>query len=382
MKYTFGGDLLQFSKTVDILEAENFDKIQQYVENYLSRVLQIKYVRLMLVHEMLGGQLMLQKYVLNRKEEKPLLLRDAEGNYNGQMAYAFEENQKLWITAKEDMTLGDCEEEYIDHWSEKTKLPEYKQFDEREKVKTSIIIPIQRDNKIDDSRHIFGVVNFESKEHLPMTKNAQKELKNISYALGKLFQLHEGRKFQRTNTSSVIEGYGRAIGALDEKDREYFFKRKPTIFFAFSGRADKEVIESIKEVIEKNFEKELSFVTWDDPANVGSITTQLLENMSKSDYLICYLSERDKEKLKYRDNPNVLIELGFFMGKNRENRDCSNIIMVREEASEKPLPFDIRDIFTLDVSRNSENKNSLNHDLFMNGLNEKISRALLSCEIK
>ena len=376
MKYTFGSSLLQFSKTVDILEAENFDKIQQHVETYLFRVLHIKYVRLMLVHEMLGGQLMLQKYVLNRKEEKPLLLRDVDGNYNGQMAYAFEENQKLWITAKDDITLDNAEGEYVDHWSEKIKLPEYKQFDEREKVKTSIIIPIQRDNKMDDSRHIFGVANFESTDYLPMTKNAQRELKHISYALGKLFQLHEGRKFQQTNTSSVIEGYGRVIGSLDDKDKEYFFKQKPTIFFAFSGRADKEVTGIISKIIENNFNEVLSFITWDDPANVGSITTQLLENMSKSDYLICYLSEKDEEELKYRDNPNVLIELGFFMGKNREDRESSNIIIVREEESEMPLPFDIRDIFTLDVFRNREENNAFDQNLFTDKLNEKLKRAI------
>lgn len=379
MKQTFGSNLLEFSKTVDILEAENFDSIQKHVETYLFNVLNIKYVRLMLVHEMLGGDLMLQKYVLNRKEEKPLLLRADDGNYNGQMAYAFEKNQKLWITAKKDeKTLDECEGKYRDHWSNKKKLPIYQQFDKRDKVKTSIIIPIQRNNKIDDSKHIFGVVNFESKEYLPMTANAQRELQNISYALGKLFQLYEGRKFQRTNTSSVIDGYREIIGNLDEKDSEYFFKRKSTIFFAFSERADGAVTSSIKKVIEKKFSKELTLVTWDDPANVGFITTQLLDSMSKSDYLICYLSEKDKKELQYRDNPNVLIELGFFMGKNKEYDDCSNIIMIREENSQTDLPFDIRDIFSLEVTRNKSNK--LKADLFMEQIGEKLSRAVNSCE--
>jgi len=380
MRNTFGASLLEFSKTVDILEAENFDKIQKHVETYLFRVLQIKYVRLMLVHEMLGGQLMLQKYVLNRKADKPLLLRDVKGDYNGQMAYAFEENQKLWITAKKtNISLDECEDDYLDHWGNKTNLPSYKQFDERDKVKTSIIIPIQRDNNLDESKYIFGVVNFESKEYLPMTKNAQRELKSISYALGKLFQLHEGRKFQRTNTSSVIERYGEVISALDEKDREFFFKPRPTIFFAFPKLADKHITGSIKEVIQNSFIEKLTFVTWDDSSNVGSITTQLLESMSKADYLICYLSEKNKEELRYRDNPNVLIELGFFMGKNRESRDCSNIIIVREEESETSLPFDIQDIFTLNIPRYKSEDKSLNHDLFINNLREKINRSLESC---
>lgn len=380
MRDTFGSKLHEFSKTIDILEADNFNMIQKHVESYLFRVLQIKYVRLMLVHEMVDGELMLQKYVLNRTEEgESLLIRDNDGNYNGQMAYAFEENKKLWITAKEQgKTLEKCHGEYVDSWSDITILPHYKAFDTREKVQTSVIIPIRRNNKINNNKNVFGVVNFESKEHLPLTKNAQKELENISFALGKLFQLHEGRKFQQSNTKSVISEYGKARETMDKEDREYFFKLRPSIFFAFPEKGDKGVIEGIKNLIRNNFREEFSLVTWDDPANVGFITTQLLKGMSKSDYLICYLSEKEEEDTEYRDNPNVLIELGFFMGKNQDYESCSNIVVVREEASEIPLPFDIRDIFTLDVSRDKAKR--VESELFMKQLTDKLNGSLDSCE--
>jgi len=383
MRHTFGSKLLEFSKSIDILEIENFNTIQLHVETYLYRVLQIKYVRLMLVHEMVDGQLMLQKYVLNRTEEgESLLIRDKKGAYNGQMAYALVENKKLWIRAEErGVSLEDCNGKYVESWSKSEELPLFKKFDEREKVQTSIIIPIRRDNKINDSKHIFGVVNFESKEQLPMTKNAQKELENISYALGKLFQLYEGRKFQQVNTSSVIDEYGKFYNFVDEEDKEFFFKLRPSIFFAFSSRADKAVTNSIKELIRNNFHEEFSLVTWDDPNNVGFITTQLLKSMSKSDYLICYLSEKEKEAELYQDNPNVLIELGFFMGKDKEYESCSNVIVVREEQSNFELPFDIRDIFTLDVSRFDNKEKTLDTELFMKELTGKLQRSLGSSEM-
>ena len=57
MRQTFGNMLLQFANSVDILEEENFKKIQRYIEEYLATVLHIRFVRL-------GGEVMLIKYSL------------------------------------------------------------------------------------------------------------------------------------------------------------------------------------------------------------------------------------------------------------------------------------------------------------------------------
>ena len=378
MKNTFGNQLLQFANSVDILEAENFEKIQQYIEDYLAKVLRIKYVRLMLMSETMGGHIMLSKYVLNRNIQDPLLIRKQNGQYNGQMAYAFEKNLRLWITANKASKTLNKSKVYVDHWSDEKKLPEYEKFQKDEEVKTSIIIPIRRSNEVDESKYILGVVNFESQEYLPMTTQAQKELKYISYALGKLFQLHEGRKFQRTNTLSVITEYGHKLAYLEEKYKDYFFEKRPKIFFAFSQRADESVVESIRNHIKSKHSEKLKLVSWDNKNLIGSITPQLLDRMSSAEYLVCYLSEKDKNH--YKDNFNVLIELGYFMGKQEDYDHFKNILIIRETDSLHPVPFDIKDIFALEVTRGKK-ENCFKQKKFEKQLYEKVE-ALLSSKIE
>jgi len=378
MKNTFGNQLLQFANSVDILEAENFEKIQQYIEDYLAKVLRIKYVRLMLMSETMGGHIMLSKYVLNRNIQDPLLIRKQNGQYNGQMAYAFEKNLRLWITANKASKTLNKSKVYVDHWSDEKKLPEYEKFQKDEEVKTSIIIPIRRSNEVDESKYILGVVNFESQEYLPMTTQAQKELKYISYALGKLFQLHEGRKFQRTNTLSVITEYGHKLAYLEEKYKDYFFEKRPKIFFAFSQRADESVVESIRNHIKSKHSEKLKLVSWDNKNLIGSITPQLLDRMSSAEYLVCYLSEKDKNH--YKDNFNVLIELGYFMGKQEDYDHFKNILIIRETDSLHPVPFDIKDIFALEVTRGKK-ENRFKQKKFEKQLYEKVE-ALLSSKIE
>ena len=196
--------------------------------------------------------------------------------------------------------------------------------------------------------------------------------------MGKLFQLYEGRRFQKRNTSSVINDFENNLRDFKDEHKGYFFDRRPQIFFAFSSRADRAVIGDVKEVIKKDFKEKLELVHWDNHENVGSITPQLLENMNKSDYLICYLSEKDKKGMMYIDNPNVLIELGFFIGKHMRSNHFKNILILREENSQTNIPFDIQDIFTLYIPR-FEEEDSLNSDRFISHLTEKV-RGLLSNE--
>ena len=60
----------------------------------------------------------------------------------------------------------------------------------------------------------------------------------------------------------------------------------------------------------------LRFSSWAEMANPGQITDQLVDEISRSQYGICYLSELTNrpagkaKQQKYVDNPNVLIEAG------------------------------------------------------------------------
>ena len=373
---TFGHKLLDFANIADILDEESFAKIQEYIESYLAEVLKIKYVRLMLMKETVDGQLMLIKYTLNRDEQTFLPIKNGE-EYNGQMAYAFAKNRRLWITGEnEESTLNNCQE-YVDHWSDtgEDELPAYRQINSEVNIKTSIIVPIRRDK--DNNNNILGVVNFESKEYLKFNKHAEQELKDISYTLGKLFQLFELRRFQKANTLAVVNELKNELNDFTEEFEGYFFERKPKLFFAFSSRGDKEVIGTVKELIMNEFKDELELIPWDDDKNLGAITPQMLDNIRDSEYFICYLSEKDKNALHYLDNPNVLIELGLFLGKQIRTGHFKNIIILREEDSQLPLPFDIQDMFTLNVSRFGKDK-ALNRDAFVSNISRKIDAFLLT----
>jgi len=378
MRQTFGNMLLQFANSVDILEEENFKKIQRYIEDYLATVLHIRFVRLMLIRETVGGEVMLIKYSLNTSFEDILLLKDGD-KYNGQMPYSFARNKRLWITPlNKDDNLNVCTE-YIDHWQDDQNFPPYKTINPEVEIKTSVIIPIRRDYKMDNNNHILGVVNFESEKYLKPNKQAQEELKKISFTLGKLFQLYEGRRFQRGNTSSVINDFQGDLRDFKEEHIGYFFDRRPQIFFASSSRADRAVIGEVKELITKDFGEKLELVHWDNHENVGSITPQLLESMNKADYLICYLSEKIEGENIYRDNPNVLIELGFFIGKHQRQNHFKNILILREDRSETNIPFDVQDIFTLYIPRLGGDQ-TLNRDIFNSSLHDKIM-GLLANEV-
>lgn len=377
-RVTFGHKLLNFANTADILEKESFSKIQKSIETYLYKVLKIRFVRLMLMKETVNGQLMLVKYVLNREESDILPVKEGE-EYNGQMAYAFDKNKRLWITAEKETENLNETENYIDQWSniEQEKLPKYREINSEVDIKTSIIVPIRRDKN--DGKTILGVVNFESEEYLSFNKYAEKELKDISYTLGKLFQLYELRGFQKSNTISVINELENELDDFTLEFKDFFFNRKPNIFFAFPDRGDREVIGSVRELFSNKLSKELKLISWDDETNLGSITPQMLDNIKKSDYFVCYLSEKIENSEHYTDNANVLIEIGLFLGNQIREKHFKNIIILRESNSKIAIPFDIQDIFILEIPRIGE-ENHVNRDTFILNLEKKVSTFLRDAE--
>ena len=377
-RVTFGHKLLNFANTADILEKESFSKIQKSIETYLYKVLKIRFVRLMLMKETVNGQLMLVKYVLNREESDILPVKEGD-EYNGQMAYAFDKNKRLWITAEKETENLNETENYIDQWSniEQEKLPKYREINSEVDIKTSIIVPIRRDKN--DGKTILGVVNFESEEYLSFNKYAEKELKDISYTLGKLFQLYELRGFQKSNTISVINELENELDDFTLEFKDFFFNRKPNIFFAFPDRGDREVIGSVRELFSNKLSKELKLISWDDETNLGSITPQMLDNIKKSDYFVCYLSEKIENSEHYTDNANVLIEIGLFLGNQIREKHFKNIIILRESNSKIAIPFDIQDIFILEIPRIGE-ENHVNRDTFILNLEKKVSTFLRDAE--
>jgi Predicted nucleotide-binding protein containing TIR-like domain len=84
---------------------------------------------------------------------------------------------------------------------------------------------------------------------------------------------------------------------------------KPRVFVAFSSRADKQVVGVLLDELE-NLTDHLRVLSWDRIDDAGTISRQLAEAISTSQFGVCYLSEPD-EQGGFRDNPNVLFEAGI-----------------------------------------------------------------------
>jgi len=370
---TFGQKILKFAKSIDILEKNNFIDIKKYIDDYAKNILKIKYIKFMIMEKtILSHKIMLRKYNLTNEKEQSLELKNGD-EYNGQMPYAFDNNKKLWITSKDKSENLVNSTDYKEHWSNIEKLPKYIQIDSDRTIKTSIIIPVyNEDNASINNDNILGVVNYESSSYLTPNNKITKELLYLSKTIGKLYELYKLRNFQKNNTNSVIEDLKSDL----EKCKKYphnFLEDKKKIFFAYPDSSDTQVLGIVKDVIKNKFSNKMTLIDWNNKSNVGQITKQLLENMSKSEYAICYLSEKiDKDK-EYQDNPNVLIEIGFFMSNFDKNKTgLKNIIIIREENSTTKIPFDIQDIIYITVSRFKDD-NKINKEMFMNIIEEKIS---------
>ena len=130
---------------------------------------------------------------------------------------------------------------------------------------------------------------------------------------------------------------------------------KPKIFLASSYDADQGVILAIKSVIEQDFREKLDLVYWRDMNYSGNINTQLLKELSKCRFGICYFSEKSQESsenILYQDNPNVIFEAGMLHGRSDNNTNFpATWIPIREQCSVS-APFDLSSERTIIVRRN------------------------------
>jgi hypothetical protein len=124
----------------------------------------------------------------------------------------------------------------------------------------------------------------------------------------------------------------------------YIKPAKPTLFFAFSGRANSDVVNLVDTVLQ---EFDVDLRRWDQDPRLGSIHRHVYDSIKICDFGICYLSE-ESDNEHFKDNANVLIELGMFWFKNES---LSNVIVIREQAEER-IPFDIADKRILKAKRN------------------------------
>lgn len=285
-------------------------------------------------------------------------IKNDDGSLNGHCAYSYEAGVPMWVVAKDKGLLQEASE-YEDLWSKMPNIPPIVKIQGRES-RTVITVPLTgvRDN--------FGVLYLESSAFLEPNPRAQQELQALSEGLGILYQLVEENEGRQNNTSEALSSLRSVL------DREKEFKlTKPSLFFAYSSRADQDVTGNIETVLDE-FEKYFNLIDWRTISKSGEINQQVMNAIQSSKYAVCYFSEPTKgDGSAFQDNPNVLFEAGMIHALSSGPRAVlKNWIPIREKES-PDIPFDFATLRVLHVPRNKQQ--SLNEHRFSSQLRKRIT---------
>lgn len=209
---------------------------------------------------------------------------------------------------------------------------------------------------------------MESRIYLEKTNIATKEILNIAETISIILSLREFNKTQKRNTLNAIESLTKEIGKNKLRNLS-----KPKLFFAFSSKGDKIVIETIKNLL-LNYKDKLTLIFWDEIQDSGNIITQMTNEILTSSFGICYFSEIANSGTKYIDNPNVIFEAGIFYGLSKIN-DTTTLgwIPIREKDSPK-LPFDFSTERLIVVNRRADG--NLQEAIFLQDIKGRINKII------
>lgn len=358
MSRTFGDYLQHFVLSVDIVDKEIREAILNQIKNYLSQELGVVFI-IFHIETKVDQQPGLTTTEWHTGGEKRVITIKGENDrYKAQVALAFDLDKPLWIVGDKKEKLIDSDT-YNDLWSniDQNIIPKYSQNTESPSIHSSIIIPAHN-----SEGKIFGVVNFESERYLEPSPIYQNELNSIVRSLSKLYFRNKTFFEQGKDTRKAIQDL------IDLRETRLVTLAKPKIFLASSSDGEPDVLGAIIDLIEEIGSFEL--VYWRDISENGIINIEILKNIKLCQYGICYLSKKineDEGKVLYRDNHNVLIELGMIASKSEK---FENVIPIREEPSE-PTPFDISPVRTITVPRTG-NKRQINMEKFKMSLRNQL----------
>ncbi len=363
---TFGWNLLQFARSVDNLHQENIDAIKELVTNYFldQKGLGACYF---CVHR--GGSKLDNRELLktvwssNTESDTTFVSRfaDDEGTESPSLrALAYNERRCLWVTAKngaqeeEGPTLDSVKRsDLVDYW------PEHQREDEQvlapyvslhdKPCRTMIALPLTHVGTI------LGVLAIEFDRQIPCTPDAKREAELIRRALARILWLEDAAQ-------AMVEGTRKALDELkDAVMHSISSVDPPRMFFAFPGQSDAAVIMAIKEVLASDYGHRLKLVAWDAMNEPGQITDQIVQEISRCRYGVCYLSQKvgtpdDPEALRFIDNSNVLIEAGMLdvLVHNRSAPTAAWIPVREADHLTEQKPFDFVAERTLEVPRDAD----------------------------
>src|SRR6266542_1049872 len=194
-----------------------------------------------------------------------------------------------------------------------------------------------------------------------------------------LWVVSRGEKPLRQANRAQVTGTRDAVSELQGILSTTKFPRltKPQMFVAFSSRADDAVMGVVQEVLNE-FSTILKIVQWNRIEQSGSITLQLIEQIAKSRFGLCYFSEPARDGGEFEDNPNVLFEAGMLHSlTNAPAGRPSGWVPVREKRSSR-VPFDFASERIVIVPRNENGE--VMEERFRSDLRRRM-RALLSDDL-
>ena len=348
-RMTFGDELLQFAKTVDILDEKLFFEIKQIINDYAKERWGVKYVKIMKLRFDTDGNRVLEKFFFDEYmgESKDNNLVNIE-NSKGHMAYVIKHKEPVWITCRDYSSLLNSCSDYIDHWSELDKIekiPSYQRVASNEDIKTSIIVPFYELEQ--SKKYLRGVADYEIPHFVPFNEECKEEILYLTDTISELLTLYSVRERQEANTRFAIKKLQDKLQAFNTSRREN------KIFLASPSLGNKDVKDAIVEVIKKDF-PDIKIENWEDNKETGSVTDNIFDKINRCLYGICYFSQRDEESKKYIDNINVAFEAGLMHSKFRTFKDEKPLWIPIREKDSPCFPFDVKDFNTIIVPRDED----------------------------
>jgi hypothetical protein len=119
----------------------------------------------------------------------------------------------------------------------------------------------------------------------------------------------------------------------------------------------------------EEFSDRVGSVFWEDVTESGDITTQVIRDITMSEFGLCYFSEPSTGR--YADNANVLFEAGMMQAlKKSPGAPLRGWLPIRELNADA-LPFDVATERMLPVNRDAAG--GLDEATFSNSLRERIT---------